>query len=121
MSTPRPCSNPCLSGLTVEPNVEQQIKLMTRQLVSRPTLEKVARMTDLDVKAKTPADTETMLNNLAGKIGIADAGRENLYTIKLPGPERRSGQEGGAVAVDHFRGNQPGQDPSGYFQFAEIH
>ena len=72
---------PLLSGLAAEPNVEQQIKLMTRQLVSRPTLEKVARMTDLDVKAKTPEQTESMLNDLAGKISIADAGRENLYTI----------------------------------------
>ncbi|MGB9130370.1 MAG: XrtA system polysaccharide chain length determinant [Thiobacillus sp.] len=72
---------PLLSGLTAEPNVEQQIKLMTRQLVSRPTLEKVARMTDLDVKAKTPEQTEAMLNGLASKIAIADAGRENLYTI----------------------------------------
>ncbi len=72
---------PLLSGLAAEPNVEQQIKLMTRQLVSRPTLEKVARMTDLDVKAKTPEQTEKMLNDLAEKISIADAGRENLYTI----------------------------------------
>ena len=72
---------PLLSGLAVEPNVDQQIKLMTRQLVSRPTLEKVARMTDLDVKAKTPEQTEKMLTDLAEKITIADAGRENLYTI----------------------------------------
>jgi polysaccharide chain length determinant protein (PEP-CTERM system associated) len=72
---------PLLSGLAAEPNVEQQIKLMTRQLVSRPTLEKVARMTDLDIKAKTAEQTESMLNGLAGKISIADAGRENLYTI----------------------------------------
>lgn len=72
---------PLLSGLTAEPNVEQQIKLMTRQLVSRPTLEKVARMTDLDVRAKTPEQTEEMLDGLASKISIADAGRENLYTI----------------------------------------
>lgn len=72
---------PLLSGLAVRPNVDQQIKLMTRQLVSRPTLEKVARMTDLDVRAKTPEQTEAMLNGLASKITIADAGRENLYTI----------------------------------------
>jgi polysaccharide chain length determinant protein (PEP-CTERM system associated) len=72
---------PLLQGLTAEPNVEQQIKLMTRQLVSRPTLEKVARMTDLDVKAKTPEQTEAMLNNLAEKIAISDTGQENLYTI----------------------------------------
>lgn len=72
---------PLLSGLTVDPGVEQQIKLMTRALVSRPTLEKVARMTDLDIHAKTPEDTEEMLDNLAKKISIADTGRENLYTL----------------------------------------
>ncbi len=77
---------PLLSGLTVQPNVEQQIRLMTRQLVSRPTLEKVARMTDLDVKAKTPEQTEKMLTGLAEKIAIADAGKENLYTISYQDP-----------------------------------
>lgn len=74
---------PLLAGLAVEPNVQQQIKLMTRQLVSRPTLEKVARMTDLDVTAKTPEQTEAMLDRLARNITIGDAGRENLYTISF--------------------------------------
>ena len=72
---------PLLSGLTVQPDVGQQIKLMTRVLVSRPTLEKVARMTDMDLKATTPEQTDAMLNTLAGRITISDAGRENLYTI----------------------------------------
>ena len=72
---------PLLVGLAAQPDVQQQIKMMTRQLVSRPTLEKVARMTDLDVKAKTPEQTEAMLTSLASKIAIADGGRENLYTI----------------------------------------
>ena len=72
---------PLLSGLTVQPNVEQQIKLMTRVLVSRPTLEKVARMTDMDLKATTPEQTDSMLNTLADRIAISDGGRENLYTI----------------------------------------
>jgi polysaccharide chain length determinant protein (PEP-CTERM system associated) len=77
---------PLLAGLAAEPNVQQQIKMMTRQLVSRPTLEKVARMTDLDVKAKTPEQTEAMLDGLASRIAIADAGRENLYTISYQDP-----------------------------------
>jgi polysaccharide chain length determinant protein (PEP-CTERM system associated) len=72
---------PLLQGLTVNMNVEQQIKLMTRVLVSRPTLEKVARMTDLDVSAKTPEQTEDLLDDLASKITISDTGKENLYTI----------------------------------------
>jgi protein tyrosine kinase modulator len=74
---------PLLQGLTVDPNVDSQIKLMTRALVSRPTLEKVARMTDLDVTAKTPEQTDTLLSDLGSKITIADAGKENLYTISF--------------------------------------
>ena len=72
---------PLLSGMTVQPDVGQQIKLMTRVLVSRPTLEKVARMTDMDLKATTPEQTDDMLNALANRIAISDGGRENLYTI----------------------------------------
>jgi len=77
---------PLLAGLAVQPSVNQQITMMTRQLVSRPTLEKVARMTDLDVRAKTPEQTEALLNGMRSRISIADAGRENLYTISYQDP-----------------------------------
>ncbi|PKO73565.1 MAG: chain length-determining protein [Betaproteobacteria bacterium HGW-Betaproteobacteria-17] len=77
---------PLLAGLAVQPSVNQQITMMTRQLVSRPTLEKVARMTDLDVRAKTPEQTEALLNGMASRISIADTGRENLYTISYQDP-----------------------------------
>ena len=59
---------PLLGRLTVEPNVDQQIQLMTRHPGEPPDLEKVARMTDMDIKAKTPQQTESMLNDLASKI-----------------------------------------------------
>ncbi|MDP2025319.1 XrtA system polysaccharide chain length determinant [Sulfuriferula sp.] len=73
---------PLLTGLTVEPNVDQQIKLMTRTLVSRPNLEKVARMTDMDIKAKSPQQTEAMLDGLASQIKLeASNTGTNLYTI----------------------------------------
>ena len=80
---------PLLSGLAIQPNVEQQIKLMTRQLVSRPTLEKVARMTDLDMRAKTPAQTEALLTGLASRIIHRRCRpRESLYH-QLSGSQRR--------------------------------
>ncbi|HUW28665.1 MAG TPA: XrtA system polysaccharide chain length determinant [Sulfuriferula sp.] len=73
---------PLLSGLTVEPNVDQQVQLMTRTLMSRPNLEKVARMTDMDIKAKTPQQTEAMLDGLARQIKLeASTTGPNLYTI----------------------------------------
>ena len=44
---------PLLKGLTVETNTEAQIQLMVRTLLSRPNLERISRMTDLDVQANT--------------------------------------------------------------------
>jgi len=73
---------PLMSGLTVAPNMDQIVTMMTRTLISRPNMEKVARMTDLDVRAKTPKEMEALLDGLASDIKL-EAGRgDNLYVIK---------------------------------------
>jgi len=74
---------PLLRGLAVQSNVGQRISLMTRTLLSRPNLEKIARMTDMDLSAKTPAEMESLLDGLAKKIRISSARRANLYTISF--------------------------------------
>ena len=43
---------PLMSGMTTTPNVEQQVMFMRRTLISRPNVERVLRMVDLDIKAK---------------------------------------------------------------------
>ena len=72
---------PLLKGIAVEGGVQQQVALMTRTLLSRPNLEKVARMTDMDLKAKTPEQMDALLDGLRHDIQIADAGKVDLYTI----------------------------------------
>jgi len=72
---------PLLSGMTTIPNVEQQVSIMSRTLLSRPNLEKVLRMVDLDIKAKTVKDHEQLINNLASQIAITGTGRDDLYTL----------------------------------------
>lgn len=72
---------PLLSGLAVQPNVGQQVTLMTRTLMSRPNLEKVARMTDLDLRAKTTKQQEDLYRELESNISLQGTDRENLYTI----------------------------------------
>lgn len=72
---------PLLQGMTVQFNPSSQIDLMTRTLLSRPNLEKVARMTDMDLKVKDEYDRDEMLNKLQQRIALLGAGRENLYTI----------------------------------------
>ena len=51
---------PLLRGLTISTNSGQRVQLVTRTLLSRPNLEKLARMTDLDLVALTPTDMETV-------------------------------------------------------------
>ncbi len=72
---------PLLSGLAVQPNVNQQVTMITRTITSRPNLEKVARMTDLDLRAKTPQQQEDLYKNLAKGVSLSGTDRENLYTI----------------------------------------
>ncbi|MBI3774856.1 MAG: chain length-determining protein [Gammaproteobacteria bacterium] len=72
---------PLLQGLAVQTNVSEQIQAMLRTLLSRPNLEKVARMSDLDMQAKTPEEMELLLNRLGKKIVLSNAGRENLFSI----------------------------------------
>ena len=72
---------PLLAGLTVQPNVDQMVQMMSRTLISRPNLEKVIRMADLDIKLKTNEDREELIARLNKNLQIRAAGRENLYTI----------------------------------------
>ena len=72
---------PLMAGLTVQPNVEQQINMLSRTLMSRPNLEKLVRMADLDLKANTPAEQDALIDSLSKSISIRNTGRDNLYTL----------------------------------------
>lgn len=72
---------PLMSGLAVQPNVDQQIAMLSRTLVSRPNLERVIRMADLDLGQRSKADQEILIDRLQKSIQIGSAGGVNLYTM----------------------------------------
>jgi polysaccharide chain length determinant protein (PEP-CTERM system associated) len=72
---------PLLANMTSVPNVEQQVAIMSRTLLSRPNLERVLRMVDLDVKALTPRAHEQQLEQLLGRIKISGTSTFDIYTI----------------------------------------
>src|SRR5713101_209453 len=47
---------PLLGGLAIQPNLDQQVALMSRTLISRPNVEKLVRMADLDLRVKTQTE-----------------------------------------------------------------
>jgi len=74
---------PLLRGLTVETNPQTQIRLMVKTLLSRPNLERISRMTDLDVQANTNEEYEAIIARLKNDLKISTAGRENIYTLSI--------------------------------------
>ena len=72
---------PLMAGMALPPNLEQQVIIMSRTLISRPNVERVMRMIDLDIRAKTTTDREQLINDLTDDIKIAATGRDNLFTI----------------------------------------
>lgn len=71
---------PLLRGIAVSSNLDQQVAFMKRTLLSRPNLEQVARMTDLDLTAETDRDMDSLLDTLAKQIAIRSQG-EDLFTL----------------------------------------
>ena len=73
---------PLMSGLAVEPNVQQRVDMMTRTLLTRPTLEMVARETDMHLRATTEAQMNAVIEGLRSNLNIQALGRQNnLYRI----------------------------------------
>jgi polysaccharide chain length determinant protein (PEP-CTERM system associated) len=72
---------PLLSGLAVQPDVDQMVTMMGRTLVSRVNVQKVIDMTGMDAGLNTPAEREQLIARLTKEVSIRSAGRENLYTI----------------------------------------
>ena len=85
---------PLLRGLALQSNTIQRVHLMTRTLMSRPNLEKVARMTDQDIKAKTPEQMEALLDEYASNIKLNSTRTDrNLYNISYRNSDPKAAKE----------------------------
>lgn len=72
---------PLMSGLAIQPNVEQQLNMLTRTLLSRPNIEKLVRMADLDLKGAGRDNRDALVDRLMGQIQIKASPGLNLYTL----------------------------------------
>ena len=81
---------PLMAGLAIQPNVEQQVAMLSRTLLSRPNIEKLIRMADLDLSTTSKQAQEALIENLTKTLQIKNVGRDNLYTLAYqdPNPEK---------------------------------
>jgi len=79
---------PLLKGIAAEIDTRDELKIMTRTLLSRENLLSVARESDMDLEINSPTEKEKLLEHLAGSIKINGASggsrwgaKNNVYEI----------------------------------------
>jgi polysaccharide chain length determinant protein (PEP-CTERM system associated) len=70
-----------MQGLAVQPNIDQQVTMLSRTLISRPNVEKLVRMADLDLKNESKREQEDQIEELMKALEIKSTARDNLYTL----------------------------------------
>lgn len=114
---------PLLQGLTVQPNITQRVQMMSKTLLTRPNLEKLMRMADLDIKVTTDAQKEQMIDGLAKSIMLEGDRRDSsLYSVSYvhrdPAVAKRVVQSLITVFVESALGGKR-QDSSGAQSFLD--
>ena len=84
---------PLMAGMTTLPNIEQQVAFMRRSLISRPNIERVMRMVDLDVRSGTVKEHEVKVDEMISAIKIVGTERDDIYTITYNNPDPKLGKD----------------------------
>jgi polysaccharide chain length determinant protein (PEP-CTERM system associated) len=81
---------PLMAGISIQPNLDQQVGLVSRTLISRPNIEKLVRMADLDLASQGASKGDDVVDSVMNRIQLSGNPTNNLYTISYrdPNPEQ---------------------------------
>ena len=71
---------PLLRGIAIDTDPTRQVEYLQKTLLSRPNLEQLIHLADLDSQARTPAAKEAQLRSLAASVKINQQ-TQSLFTI----------------------------------------
>lgn len=74
---------PLMTGLTVQPNEEQRIVMLSRLLISRPNIERLVKTVGFETAGKSAAEQERLVDDLMRSLEIKAAGRDNVYNLSF--------------------------------------
>ena len=77
---------PLLEGLSIQPNLEQQVALISRTLISRPNIEKLVRMADLDLTLRSDKGRDELIDGLMKSVQLSGNPQNNLYNLSYRDP-----------------------------------
>ncbi|MGI0116732.1 XrtA system polysaccharide chain length determinant [Zooshikella sp. RANM57] len=102
---------PLLRGLTVQTNMDNQVNLMVRTLLSRPNIKKIAEMADLDfdLDETNPEALDSLVDRLRKEIEIKGSQRENVYSIEYQSSDHASAKRVVQAVLDVLKEGSLGE------------
>ena len=91
-----------VKDLTVSADMMSEINVLTRVMLSRPQLEKTARLADMDLDVSTPQQHEAMIERLAQSIHITREGAESVFRISYEDSDRNRAETVVKTVLDTF-------------------
>jgi polysaccharide chain length determinant protein (PEP-CTERM system associated) len=93
---------PMMAGLTYQPDIDMQVRMLARTLVSRPNVEKLVRNPALGLDMTDAAARDKFVNRLMEQIKVTPASTTNLYDISFRGENGETAQRLVQVMVQMF-------------------
>jgi len=72
---------PLMSGLAFQPDVDQQVRMLARTLISRPNVEQLIKSPRAGLNNLSEADRDRTIDRLTKEIKVAPSGDANLFSI----------------------------------------
>jgi len=77
---------PLMASLTFQPDIDQQVSMLARTLISRPNIDLLVRTPELGMDVATGSAREELVSKLMKQIKIVPTTSSNLYEISYRGP-----------------------------------
>jgi polysaccharide chain length determinant protein (PEP-CTERM system associated) len=78
---------PLMQGLTVQPNIDDQVAMVARTLLARPNLERLVRENNLAPNDGKPDAMNRAVDQLFKSLKLNINARENLYSVSYANPD----------------------------------
>lgn len=92
---------PLMQGLTAPQNTMNEVQLLTRVVLTRPNLEKIAYATDLDLRARSQDEMEALITRLQSRIEVS-GGQDNVFTMQYEDASRAKARDVVEALLDTF-------------------
>jgi polysaccharide chain length determinant protein (PEP-CTERM system associated) len=92
-----------VGDLAISSDTMTEINVLTRVMLSQPSLEKTASLANLDLRAQTPEQHEALIAELGRRVTLAREGGENMFRISFEDSDREVAETVVTTLLDTFR------------------